>query len=159
MTDGSIPKQVLQNLGQIAEETSKEALKQTVEMTNSVITGKELLGNIKPMTEEEFNQKKAEDENKKQEEMKNLTGRNVEAEIKQVRGDKKEEEEKQEKFLEQIRQQREAEERERAQLAVAAPGNAKKEAAKRQMAPHGKKTSQPDPAAMSQTAEFKGKID
>jgi hypothetical protein len=159
MTDDAILKQVVKGLGEIGTETVKEAAKQTAVITESVITGKELVGSAKPMTEEEFNQKKAEDEKKKEEEVKNLTGRNIEAEIKQVRDDKTEEERKQEEFLGQIKQQREAEEQERARLAVAAPGNAKREAAKRQMAPQGKKTNQPDPAAMSQTAEFKGKVD
>ena len=68
--------------------------------------------------------------------------------------------EKEREFLEKIKEQREAEERERQQMEAEEPGNAKREAAKKQMAPGKKKSSQPDTAAMSQTSEFKGgKID
>jgi len=159
MTDEPILTKVLKTLGEVGGEAVKEGVKQAGVVTETVISGKELLGDIKPMTEAQYNQKKMEDEKKKEAEMKKISGRNVEAEIEQVRESKKEEAEKQEKFLEEIKQQREAEEQERAQLAVTMPGNAKREAAKRQMAPQGKKNNQPDPAAMSQTAEFKGKID
>lgn len=163
MADSSIPKQVLNNLGQIVEETGKEAVKQTLKVTDSVITGKELLGDIKPLSEEELAQKKAEDERKKQEEMAALgrpqqePGRNVEAEIEQVREAKNKEEEEQEKFLEQIKQQREAEEQEKQQLV--AEGNNQRTLAKMRMMPQGKKKSMPDQTQMSQTSEFKGKID
>lgn len=157
MTDDSIANKLIKSIEEIGAETVKDAAQQTATITESIITGKELLGNIKPMTEEEFNQKKAEDEKKKEEESKNLTGRNVEAEIEQIRSDKKEEEEKQEKFLEQIKQQQQEEEKEKQQLI--ASGNTQRELAKMRMMPQGKKKSMPDQSQMSQTAEFKGKID
>ncbi len=164
MTDDSILKQVVKGLGEVGEETLKETVNEAITIGESVITGKELLGDIKTMDEGEMAQKKAEEERKKQEELakiRNIPGRNVEGEIKQVVQEKKsEEEEKEREFLEKIKEQREAEERERQQMEAEEPGNAKREAAKKQMAPGKKKSSQPDTAAMSQTSEFKGgKID
>jgi len=159
MTD-SIPKKVVQGFGEIGVETVKETTKQAVEMVNSVITGQELVGGVKPMSEEELAKAKAEDERKKQEEIKNISGRNVEAEIKEIIVEKKNNEEEKEKdFLEKIKLQREAEEAERNKL-FEEPGNAKREAAKTQFAPGKRKKQQPDASQMSQTSEFKGgKID
>jgi len=159
MTDNSIAKKVLKNLGQMAEETGKEAVKQAGKVTESVISGRELFG-VKPMSEEQLAQKKVEDEKKVKEETNNLLSRNVGAEIEQVRKEKEQaEEEKERRTLEQVRQQREAEEAERLQM-TDIPGNPKREAAKTQFAPGKKKKQQPDPTQMSQTSEFKGgKID
>jgi hypothetical protein len=107
----------------------------------------------------EYDQKKIDDEKNKKEEISKLVGRNLEGEVKQIKDEKKQKEEEEERvMLENIRRQRETEEIERAQMAQAS-GNAKREAAKQQMQPHGKKTSLPDPSQMSATAEFKGKID
>lgn len=164
MTDDSILKQVVKGLGKVGEETLKQAVDEVVTVGESVITGQELVGDAKAMSEEEMAKAKAEEERKKQEELakiRNIPGRNVEGEIKQVVQEKKsEEEEKEREFLEKIKEQREAEERERRQMEAEEPGNAKREAAKKQMAPGKKKSSQPDTAAMSQTSEFKGgKID
>lgn len=162
MTD-SIPKKVLLGVGEIGVETVNEGTKQAVEMVNNIITGQELVGNVKPMSEEEMSYARAEDERKKQEELKkiqNISGRNVEAEIKEIVSEKKNiEEEKEGDFLEKIKLQREAEERERNNL-IQEPGNAKREAAKTQFAPGKRKKQQPDASQMSQTNEFKGgKID
>ena len=162
MTD-SIPKKVLQGVGEIGVETVKEGTKQVTEMLNTIITGQELIGNAKPMSEEEMAKAKAEDERKKQEELnkiQNIPGRNVEAEIKEIVGEKKNnEEEKEKEFLEKIRLQREMEEKERENF-VEMPGNTKRESAKTQFAPGKRKKQQPDATQMSQTSEFKGgKID
>jgi len=164
MSDDGILKKVVKGLGDLGAETVEEGVKEVVNIGESVITGKELLGDIKTMDEGEMARTKAEEERKKQEELakiRNIPGRNVEGEIKQVVQEKMEEEEEKEKeFLEKIKEQREAEERERQEMSAEEPGNAKREAAKRQMAPGKKKSSQPDTAAMSQTSEFKGgKID
>lgn len=158
MTDDSIVKKVIKGLGEIGEETGKETVKQAGEITESVITGQELFG-VKPLSEEELAKKKVEDEIRVQEETKNLLGRNVEQEIKQIGDEKKREEgEKEKQMLEQIRQQREAEEM--AGQQVAAPGNPKREAAKTMFAPGKRKKQQPDPTLTSQTSEFTGgKID
>lgn len=165
MTD-SIPKKVLQGVGEIGVETIKEGTKQAAEMLSTIVTGQELLGNARPMSEEEMAKAKAEDERKKQEELNRLhqasasQGRNVEAEIKEIVDEKKKsEEEKENEFLEKIRMQREIEERERENF-VEMPGNVKREAAKTQFAPGKRKKQQPDASQMSQTSEFKGgKID
>jgi len=163
MTD-SIPKKVLQGVAEIGVETVKEEAKQAVEIVNTIITGQELVGNARPMSEAEMAKAKAEDEKKKQEgienELKNIPGRNVAEEMRQVdQEEKSEEEKKQQEFLEKIRLQREAEEAERNNL-FEEPGNTKREAAKTQFAPGKRKKQQPDVSQMSQTSEFKGgKID
>lgn len=167
MADDSIPKKVIQGLGQLGLETGKEAIEQVRLVTESVITGKELLGDITQLSNQELAQKQAEDERKKQEEMNKLRasmgqGRNLDREIEQIREERKREEDQKEKqMLEQVRRQREAEEAERQQMAASAPGNDKRQVAKMQNAPAGKrKKQQPDPTQMSQTSEFKGgKID
>ena len=164
MNDDSIAKKVIKGLGEIGEETAKEAIKQTGKITEGIITGQELFG-VKPMSDEELAMKKADDEKKKQEEMARLRqgfggqGRNVEEEIKRIREEKKqEEEEKERRETETARQQQRAE-TESQQVAMV-PGNAKREAAKRQFAPGKKKKQQPTADQTSQTSEFKGgKID
>jgi len=161
MVDDNILKKVVKGLGEVGAETIKESGKQAVDIVSGVITGKELIGNIDPMSDQEMAQAQAKDERQKQEEMakmQNLAGRNVEAEIKEVVQEKEsEEQQKEREFLENIKRQREAEEAERHSLEE--PGNVKREAKKKQFAPGPKKKS-PDPSQMSATSEFKGgKID
>jgi len=164
---GQIPKQVLQNLKQVAVETGKEVVGEVGKITESVITGKELLGGLTNLSPEQLAQKKAEDEKKKQEEMARLRqedsggrGRNVEGEMKEIRDEEKKKKEEEERvFLENIRRQREAEAAERAALEAQmgeSSGHAKR---KGPAIPGKKKKSMPDPSQMSQTSEFKGKID
>lgn len=161
MTDSSVPQQVLQQLKQVGTETLEKTAENIGKIGETVISGKELLG-LKPMNAGEYDQKKIKDEEDKQKKINELKqqaepGRNVEGEIKQVSDEKKQKEEEAERImLEDIKRKREAEEAERAQM-TNLPGNAKREAAKRQFAPGPKKT--PDPSQMSQTSEFKGKID
>ncbi len=166
MADQSILKQVVKGIGEIGEKTVETGVKEGVNITQSVISGQELLKGVKKLDEREEQQLKDEEKIKKEEEMNRLRetsaypGRDVEGEIKEIR-DKKtaEEEEEQKQFLEQIRLQREAEAQEREEL-LEAPGNAKREAAKTQFAPGKRKKQAPDAAQMSQTSEFKGgKID
>jgi len=132
MNNGSIPKQVLKAIGQIGTETVEQGIKEAARIGDSIITGKELLGNITPMSDEEMRRKQAEDEKKKQEETERLRremgqGRNVGAEIKQVSDQKKQEEEEKEKqFLQKIKEQREAEEQERKALAEQYGGEKKR---------------------------------
>lgn len=166
MSDDSISKKVLQGLGELGVETLKEGTKQTLNMVSTVITGQELVGDAKAMSEEEMAQAQREDERKKQEGLDRLRevsvsqGRNVESEIKDVVEEKKnDEEEKEKEFLDKIRLQREAEERERQEM-LEIPENQKKETAKRQNAPGKHKKQEPNMTQMSQTSEFKGgKID
>ncbi len=165
MTD-SIPKKVMQGVGEIGAETVKEGTKQATQILNTIITGQELVGDVKPMNEEEMAKAKAEEEKKKQEKMSDVRsqmseqGRNVEAEIKEIIVEKENsEKEKEREFLEKLRLQREAEERERENF-MEMPGNIKREAAKTQFVPGKKKKQQPDASQMSQTSEFTGgKID
>jgi hypothetical protein len=164
MTD-SIPKKVLQSLGQIVVETGKETLIEANKITSSIVTGQELLG-IKPLSDEDLAKRLAEDDKNKQEEMRSLRepGRNVEEEIKQVIKEKEQKEESaEEKMLREVREQREAEERERQQLEVqmGVSNNPNKQKKQRGSAfVKGKrKTQQPDPVAMSQTAEKSGKME
>jgi hypothetical protein len=170
MTDGSIPKKVLQGLGQVAEEAGKEVVSEVIKLTESVITPKELLGDIKPMTDGELAQKKAEDDKKKQDEAAKLQhvvkepARNVGQEIEEVRQEEEQKEDEEEKkFLEEIRLQREQEEAERQQMAsmmqVSSNPAKQKKSAGSAFVQGKKKSQQPDPSQMSQTAEFSGKID
>lgn len=159
----SIPQVILQNLGQVAQESGEGVVKEAGKITESIITGKELLGGISTMTDEELAKAKEEDQKKVQQEVK-APARNVEQEIKEVVNEKKEAEDQREKaFLEQIRRQREAEEQERQQMAaqMGISTNPSKQKKSRGSAFGGgkKKSQQPDPASMSQTSEIKGKID
>lgn len=164
MSDDSILKKVIKGLGQIGTETVEKSVENAGKIASTIITGKQLVGDIKPLSEGEMAKAKAEDEVKRQEgiekELKNIPGRDVTGEMKEVaQEEKNEEDQKQKEFLEKIKQQREEEERERQEM-VEVPGNAKREAAKTQFAPGKRKKQQPDAAAMSQTSEFKGgKID
>lgn len=158
----SIPKKVLQNLGQIGEETVKEAVTQAGEIGASIITGKELLGNITPMSDEELAKKKREDENKKANQMSDvrsqLTGRDVEGEMKQVRQEAEQKENEEERMMREINAKREQEAAEIREAEAAMLMQAT-----RRKGPVGpsqpKKKSMPDAAAMSNTSEFKGKVD
>lgn len=165
MTD-NIPVKILKAIQQVGTEIAEQGIKSTEQALNTVITGQELVADAKPMNEAEMAKAKAEDERKKQEELekiRNIPGRNVEEEVKQIIDEKKSEEDQKEKeFLENIKRQREMEEAERNNL-MAEPGNSKREQAKHSMSPHKKKSSQtaaPNMSSMSATSEFKGgKID
>jgi len=163
---GNIPIKILNAIQKAGTEIVETGIKGTEQVLSTVITGQELVGDIKPMNEGEMAKARAEEE-KKQEKMSDLRsemsgqGRNVEAEIEKIVEEKKrKEEEDQKEFLENIKRQREAEEAERQNMSEE-PVNNKREAAKRQFAPGKKKKSQaPDPTSMSATSEFKGgKID
>jgi len=162
----SIPKKVLQSLGQIVAETAEKSVEHVGEIGSSIITGKELLGDIKTLSPEDQAKKQAEDNKKSQEEMVNLRekGRNVEEEVKQVIKEKeKKEESAEEKMLREVREQREAEEREReqmaAQMGLSSNPNKQKKSRGSAFVKGKKKTQQPDPIAMSQTAEKGGKME
>jgi hypothetical protein len=163
-----IIKGVLKGLGSIGVETVEKGAEHVVKITETIITGQELLGGIKPMGQGEYQKKVSEDEIKKKKEMEEIRneiggGRNVEAEIEEVRKEKeKEEEEKEKEFLEQIRRQREAEMAERQALAGSESTNPAKRKKQRGSAlmPQGKKKQmQPTIDQLSQTSEFKGKVD
>lgn len=169
MTDSSnIPKQILQNLKNIAEETGKEAVKQAGEIVHGVISPKELLGDITNLSPEELARRKQEDERKKQEEMAKLRaqmqGRNVGAEMQQIeRQEDQEKKQEEDENLRRIRMLREREQAEHAQMAaeMGVSANPAKRKKKRGSAMGGgkRKTNMPDPASMSQTSEKSGKME
>jgi hypothetical protein len=163
MVDATKILNAIQNAG---TEIAEQGIKSTEQVISTVVTGQELVGDAKPMSDEEMAKAKAEDERKKQEELaklRQIPGRNVEAEVTHVVEEKQsEEDQKQKEFLENIRLQREAENRERESMAEE-PGNSKREQAKHSMGPGKKKggtTAAPNATQMSATSEFKGgKID
>jgi hypothetical protein len=157
----TIPKKVLQALGQIAMETGKEALKQAGEITHGVISGKELLGNLTNLSDAELSQRKAEDERNKQIEieamMAKIQGRNVEGEMKQV---EREEQQIEQQKVQQEQQASQYRQEEGTPMPTES-ANPHKRKKKRGSALGGgkKKTQMPDPSQLSQTAEVAGKME
>jgi hypothetical protein len=167
-------KQMIKNffkgLGQIGAETGKEALKQTEEVAKDIaISSSEWLGGLKPVTESEYQRQKQASDQGDQAELAKLRaemagggkgpGREVEKEIEQIRAEKKRQEEEEEKqFLENLRRQREAEKTQDAAM-MEAPGNSHKKKKKRGGAFLPGKKQQASQASMSNTGEFKGKVD
>lgn len=140
---------------QLVAETGEQLITHTGKIAESIITGKELLGDIKPMTEGEMAQRQVEDERKKQKEAAELksqmgNGRNVEGEIEKIVEEKKKKEEEEERaFLENLKRQREAEEMEMQEpvfLDHKKGGNPRKK-------------NKPTDDSMSQTTEFSKKPD
>ncbi|MFA6369101.1 MAG: hypothetical protein WCX20_01855 [Candidatus Shapirobacteria bacterium] len=161
--------QIIKDFGkgfkQLGEETAEKLVEETGKIAESVITAKELLGDIKPLNEEELAQKKAEDEGAKQEEMNKLKSqmstRGVENEMEQIRHQKEKEEEEKEKYFEKMKEQQDREKQqqiENSELMMESTNPAKQKKSRGSAFGH-KKKSQPDQSQMSQTSEFKGKID
>lgn len=147
---------------QLGEETAEKLVEGGVKIVEPIITAQELLGDIKPLNDEEYAKKRSEEEEKKRKEMADLrsqmSGRNLGNEMEQVRHqqEKKEEEEKKKMEAENLRRQREEERRQQENngmdLMVSKKHHKDKGGNKH-------KTQQPDQSQMSQTSEFKGKID
>ena len=155
MTNDQILKQVIKGLGDIAEETGKETLKQSEEVFHSIITGKELVGNLQPVTDQEKTKLEMEDKKKKQEEMakirSQISGRPVEQEMEQIR--------KEEEQIEAQKKQQEQQPKQEEIYVTEMPTNHKKSAAKHQGMGGKKKSHQPDPTQLSQTAEKGNKLE
>lgn len=147
-------------LRQLGEETAEKLIEETGKIIEPIITAQELLGGIKPLTDQEMTQKKAEDERKKQEEMNKLrsqiSGRPVENEMEKIRKQNEKEEEEREKYFEKMKERQEWEEQQQM-----ANGEELMQPKKHHKDKGGNKhkTQQPDTSQMSQTSEFKGKID
>jgi len=162
-----IVKGVIKGLGSIGVETVEKSAEHVGKMAETIITGQELLGGIGPMKQGEYQRTMKEEEIKKNREMEEIRdkiggGRNVEAEIEEVRKEKeKEEEEKEKEFLEQIRRQREAEMAERQDMWAesANPAKRKKKRGSVLMPAGKKKAMMPSDDQLSQTSEFRGKVD
>ncbi len=150
---------------QLGQETAEKLVEETGKIAESIITAQELLGDIKPLNDQEIAQKKVEDEKKKQEEMTKLrsqiSGRSVESEMEQLRRQKENEEEEREKYFEKEKERQEWERQqqmENSELMMESTNPSKQRKSRGSAMSH-KKKSQPDQSQMSQTSEFKGKID
>ncbi len=156
-------KNFLKGIKQIGTETVEQGAKETVKVAETIITGKELLGDITTMTQGEYHQKKEDQKNKDEEELAKIRsqmkepGRNVTAEMEQVYKEKKNKEDEDErKFLENLQLQRERERQEMEAMGVEPEG---RQARGKMNGGKKRKKQQPDAAAMSQTQEIKGKVD
>ncbi|MDD4136003.1 MAG: hypothetical protein PHN66_02965 [Candidatus Shapirobacteria bacterium] len=150
---------------QLGQETAEKLVEETGKIAESIITAQELLGDIKPLNDQEMARKKAEDEKKKQEEMNKLrsqiSGRSVESEMEQLRRQQEKEEEEREKYFEKEKERQEWERQqqmENSELMMESTNPSKQKKSRGSAMSH-KKKSQPDQSQMSQTSEFKGKID
>jgi hypothetical protein len=171
-----ILKGIGKGLGQLGVETVEKAKEEGSKVLESVITGKQLLGLERTMSDSELEFRKHEDDQKKAEEIKKLKGemgqggeikeekRDVEKEMKELRDQKTKEEEEKEKYYEEQNRKRE-EERQRQEeqyndLEMESTNPAKQKKSRGSAFIQGKKKkSQPTQSQMSQTQEFKGKID
>lgn len=150
---------------QLIQETAEKLVEETGKIAESVITARELLGDIKPLSDEELIQKKADDEKKKQEEMNKLrsqiSGRSVENEMEQLRYQQEKEEEEKEKYFEKEKERQGWERQQQIENSdlMMESTNPSKQKKSRGSAMSHKKKSQPDQSQMSQTSEYKGKID
>ena len=149
---------------QLGQETAEKLVEETGKIAESVITARELLGDIKPLNDQEMAQKRAEDDNKKQEEMNKLrsqiSGRNVENEMEQLRRQQEKEEEEKERYFEKEKERQEWERQqqvENSELMMESTNSSKQKKSRGSAMSH-KKKSQPDQSQMSQTSEYKGKI-
>lgn len=146
---------------QLGEETAEKLVESGVKIVEPIITAQELLGDITPLSEEEYAKKRNEEEEKKKKEMAELrsqmSGRNVGNEMEQVRHQQeREEEEKKKREDENLRRQREEERRQQENSGIDLMGSKKHHKDK---GGNKHKTQQPDETQMSQTNEYKGKID
>jgi len=148
-------------LGQLGQETVEKLVEETGKIVESIITPQELLRGITPLTDQEMAQKTAEDERKKQEEMNKLrsqmSGRPVENEMERLRHKQEKEKEEREKYFENMKDQQEKKrqiQEENMSMDLMTPKKHHKDKGGNKH-----KTQQPDATQMSQTAEFKGKID
>jgi hypothetical protein len=161
---------VIKGIGQgfkkIAEETVEKLGEESQRILETTITGKELLGLEGGVGTNQLAHEQQEDEIKKQEEIRRIKaemglGRDVEKEVEEIRNQKEKEEEEKEKYFEQEKQQKEMEAQQIAEnnnnLMMESTNPAKQKKSRGSALAH-KKKSQPDQSQMSQTQEFKGKV-
>jgi len=155
-----------QGLGQLGQETVEKLGEEGQKILESTITGKELLGLEGGVSDEDIAKKKAEDDENKRSQMADIRSqiskRDVGKEIEEIREKREQEEEQKEKmFLENLKRQREEERQQNLannELMMESSNPAKQKKSRGSAFGH-KKKSQPDQSQMSQTSEFKGKID
>lgn len=161
---------VIKGIGQgfkkLANETVEKLGEESQRILETTITGKELLGLEGGVDNNQLAHEQQEDEIKRQEEIRKIKsemglGRKVEDEIEQIRQQKEKEEEEKEKYFEQEKQQKEMEAQQIAEnnnnLMMESTNPAKQKKSRGSALAH-KKKSQPDQSQMSQTQEFKGKV-
>lgn len=163
-----IVKGVIGGLGKIGVETVEKVKEESGKILESVITGKELLGLDRTMSDSELEFKKHEEEKRSKEEADKLRkemgpGRKVEEEITQLRKQEEREEEEKEKYYEQSKKQKEFQEQQQQaeynDLMMESSNPAKQKKSRGSAFIQKKKKQQPTQSQMSQTQEFKGKVD
>ncbi len=167
MGDNQIFKGVMRDLGQLGAETGEKLVGETGKILESIITAQELLGDITPMSDQELAQKKKQEEIKKQREIDKLKsemgqGRKVEDEMNKIHSESEKEKDEKEKYYEKLKQQQEAQKQQQESeynSLMMESSNPTKQKKSRGSALAHKKKQQPDQSQMSQTQEFKGKID
>lgn len=147
---------------QLGEETGEKLVSETGRIAESIITAKDLLGNIVSMSDEEMSQKKADDEERKNKEMSEIkskiSGRSVESELEKIRQEKEKSDKERERIEMENKKRLQVEEERRRQENM----NMEMMVGKKHKKDKGgnkHKTQQPDQTQMSQTSEYKGKID
>jgi len=166
MVQNQIIKGIGQGLKKLGEETAEKLGEESQKILESTISGKELLGLDGGVSNNQMLHEQQEDEIKKQEEIKKIKsemglGRDVDKEIKEIMDQKEKEEEEKEKYFEQEKQQKEMEAQQVAEsnndLMMESTNPAKQKKSRGSAFIH-KKKQQPDQSQMSQTQEFKGKV-
>lgn len=162
--------QIIKGVGQgfkkIADETVEKLGEESQKILETTISGKELLGLDGSVSNNELAHEQQEDEIKKQEEIRRIKaemglGRDVEKEIEEIRNQKEKEEEEKEKYFEEEKKRQEIEQQQVLEannnLMTESTNPAKQKKSRGSAFIH-KKKSQPDQSQMSQTQEFKGKV-
>lgn len=162
--------QIIKGIGKgfkkIADETVEKLGEESQRILESTITGKELLGLEGGIDNNQLAHEQQEDEIKKQEEIRKIKaeiglGRKVDDEMEQLRQQKEKEEEEKEKYFEEEKRRKEIEQQQALEAnndLMMESTNPAKQKKSRGSALARKKKSQPDQSQMSQTQEFKGKV-
>lgn len=175
MGDNQILKGIKKGFGELGSETIEKTAEHVEKIFESVITGKELLGMEKTMSDNELEFQKKQEEQKKNDEIKKIKGemgqygdevkdkrRDVEGEIEELRRKQEKEEEEKEAYFAKMEEQKRRQEQQQAEeynyLNMESTNPAKQKKSRGSALAH-KKKQQPDQSQMSQTAEFKGKLD
>lgn len=146
MNSDSVINNTIKQIKDLGMETGREFVKAAGQITKGISAG-ELLGDIKPLSDEELKKKKEEEEKMKAK----LKGNNLDEEVRKLR-DNEEREKKEKEKMEMEEKRRKEEEQRQAEMYVEMPGNPSRAKKKRGGAfvPNDKKT---------QTAEFSKKPD
>lgn len=167
MKNNQIIKGVGKGIKRIADDTMEKLGEEGERFLESTISGKELLGLSGSIEGNQMAHEQQEDDIKKKQEIDkirsemNFPGRDVEKEIEEIRNRKEKEEEEKEEYFEEEKKKKEIEEEQilEANSLNIESSNPAKQKKSRGSAFSKKKKSQPVQSQMSQTSEFKGKID